>query len=111
MKKQEDYDKKKWNHMKSDGHKAVCMECAAKLECSACKEWNAPDQLNSFSKGKIHLCGQCEENGYGPRALETHQCGHCSFAGGSEKFDKQSINNASKQGSLKKCLHCKTTKK
>ena len=103
-KRQDDYDKKKWNHMMSDGDKAVCMDCAAKLECSACKEEHAPDQLKSCSKGKVRLCGKCEGNGYGPRALETHQCAHCTFAGGSGRFDKKSIENAAQQGSPKKCL-------
>ena len=110
-KRQEDYDEKKWNHMKSDGRKAVCRDCAAKLQCSACKAKHAPDQLKSFARGKVHLCGKCEGDGYGPRALETHQCGHCSFAGGSGKFDKKAIKNASSQGSQKKCLQCKATTK
>ena len=96
--------------MKSDGHKAVCMECAAKLQCSAYKEKHAPDQLKSFSKGKIHLCGKCEGNGYGPRALETHQCGHCTFAGGSGKFDIKSIYNAANKRTPKKCLQCSAEK-
>ena len=109
-KKQDDYDKKKWNHMMSDGHTAVCKDCAAKLECSACKEKHAPDQLKSFSKGKVRLCGKCEGNGYGPRALETHQCAHCSFVGGAGKFDKKSFENAAQRGSPKKCLQCSAEK-
>ena len=97
--------------MKTLGHKAVCMECAAKLECSACKEKHAPDQLKSFARGKVHLCGKCEGNGYVPRALETHHCGQCPFAGGSGKFHKESIKNANKTGHRKKCLQCKATTK
>ena len=105
-KKQEDYGPEKWHHMKSDGHTAVCLHCAAMLECSACKEKHAPEQLKSFAKGKVHLCGKCEGNGYGPRALETHQCGHCSFAGGSGKFHKKSIEHASSAGTPNKGLQC-----
>ena len=114
-KKKEDYDSIKWKNMKTkkraEKEKAVCSKCAAKLECSVCKEWHAPDQLKSFSKGKIHLCGKCEGLGHGPRALETHRCGHCSFAGAYGKFDQDSIKNASRHGSPKKCLQCKPTRK
>ena len=110
-KKQEDYGPEKWHMMISREDTAVCLDCAAKLKCSACEEKHAPDQLKSFSKDKIHLCGKCEGLGYGPRALETHQCGHCTFAGGSGKFDKKSIENAASKGTPKKCLQCKATKK
>ena len=110
-KMQEDYDKKKWHNMKTRGDKAVCLACAAKLECSACKETHAPDQLKRFSRGRLHLCGKCEGLGYGPRALETHRCGHCTFAGGSGKFDQKSIKNANERGHRKICLQCKATKK
>jgi len=106
-----DYDQCKWSNIRDKGYKAECLDCAAKLACSACKEKHAPDQLKSFSKGKIHLCGKCEENGYGSRALETHHCGHCTFVGGSGKFDIKSIYNATSRGAAKKCLQCKATNK
>ena len=109
-KRQDEYNEKKWHNMKTLGHKAMCKDCAAKLECSACKEKHAPDQLKSFSKGKVRLCGKCEGNGYGPRALETHQCAHCSFVGGAGRFDKKSLEHAAQRGSPKKCLQCSAEK-
>ena len=104
-----DYDQCKWSNIRDKGYKAECLDCAAKLKCSACNEKHAADQMTSAPRSTIRICRGCEGRGYGPRALETHQCGHCSFAGGAEKFDKKSIKKANERGHRKKCLQCKAT--
>ena len=78
---------------------------AGKIPCSVCKKRTLQTELGYCDGFQVFLCTTCHFNGYWFNALETHQCGHCDFAGGSLRFDLRSL-KASQEGALKKCLRC-----